>query len=96
MRGLGSNSLTQTDVYFSGHGKEFMDYLIAPFRTLGPKVLSLVGNHDLYFGGEGFISVLKALGQPGRYFSIETPHGRVACLDTALPAEKLRRNWGVY
>lgn len=83
------------DVYFSGHGKEFIDYLVAPFKAIGPRVLSLVGNHDLYFGGEGFISVLKALGQPGRYFSIETPHWRVACLDTALPAENLRRNWGL-
>jgi hypothetical protein len=83
------------DVYFAGHGDEFLKHLIAPFKSVCPRMLTLVGNHDLYFGGGGFISALKAIEQPGRYFSVETPHWRILCLDTALPAETLRRNSGL-
>lgn len=83
------------DIYFAGHGAEFLRHFLAPFRSAGPRVLTLVGNHDLYFGGEAFINALKDLQQPGRYFCVETPHWRVLCLDTALPAETLRRNSGL-
>jgi hypothetical protein len=82
------------DVYFAGNNKEFFENLLAPLQRVGPTVLTLIGNHDLYFGGEAFLNALDVLRQPGRYFCIENPHWRVACLDTALPAETLRRNSG--
>lgn len=82
------------DIYFAGGPAEMLKNFLAPFRKAGPQVFSLVGNHDLYFGGEAFTSVLEALSQPGRYFSIENQHWRIACLDTAVPAESVRRNSG--
>lgn len=82
------------DIYFAGSGEEMLHNFLAPFRSAGPEVLTLVGNHDLYFGGDAFIDVLKDLRQPGRYFCVETPHWRVACLDTALDARELLRNTG--
>jgi hypothetical protein len=82
------------DIYFAGSSGEMLKNFLAPFRHAGPRVFSLVGNHDLYFGGEAFISVLEDLLQPGRYFSIENQYWRIACLDTAVPAESLRRNSG--
>lgn len=83
------------DIYFAGQDSEFLRHFLAPFREVGPRVLTLVGNHDLYFGGNAFLSALKVLRQPGRYFCIENPHWRVACLDTALYAETLLRNYGL-
>lgn len=82
------------DIYFAGSGGEMLHNFLAPFRSAGPRVLTLVGNHDLYFGGEAFADTLKDLQQPGRYFCVETPHWRVACLDTALDARELLRNTG--
>jgi hypothetical protein len=82
------------DIYFSGGPGEMLKNFLAPFRQAGPRVFSLVGNHDLYFGGEAFTSVLEDLLQPGRYFCIENQYWRIACLDTAVPAETLRRNSG--
>lgn len=83
------------DVYFSGNDGEFMHHFLGPFMKVGPTVLTLLGNHDLYFGCDGFLSVLDILRhQPGRYFCVENPHWRIACLDTALPAEHLLRNSG--
>jgi hypothetical protein len=83
------------DIYFAGQGDEVLHHFLAPFRSAGPRVLTLAGNHDLYVGADAFLSALEVLHQPGRYFSIENPHWRVACLDTASPAETLRRNWGL-
>jgi len=83
------------DIYFSGNSGEILDNFIAPFRSVCPKVFTLPGNHDLYFGGDAFLSALEALKQPGRYFCVENTHWRIACLDTALPAETLRRNSGL-
>jgi hypothetical protein len=82
------------DIYFSGGHGEMLKNFLAPFRKAGPRVFSLVGNHDLYFGGEAFGSMLEDLMQPGRYFSVENQYWRIACLDTAVPAESLRRNSG--
>lgn len=82
------------DVYFAGNEKEFLKNFLAPFQKVGPTVLALVGNHDLYFGGEAFLDTLDVLRQPGRYFSVENSNWRVVCLDTALPDETLRRNSG--
>ena len=58
-----------------------------PFSRLtraGMRLFTLVGNHDLYYGGAGFDFALNMLQQPGRYFLIESPHWRIACLDTSL------------
>lgn len=82
------------DVYFAGNEKEFLKNFLAPFQKVGPRVLALVGNHDLYFGGEAFLDTLDVLRQPGRYFCVENLHWRVGCLDTALPDVTLRRNSG--
>lgn len=83
------------DVYFAGSGDEMLANFLGPFRSVGPKVLTLVGNHDLYFGADAFSEALNVLRQPGRYFCVENPHWRVACLDTALAAEHLLRNTGL-
>lgn len=82
------------DIYFSGHKGEFLEHFLAPFMNVGPRVLTLVGNHDLYMGADSFLHTLKVLHQPGRYFCIENPHWRIACLDTALPASSITRNAG--
>ena len=85
------------DVYFAGGDAAMLEHFLAPFgplRTEGARVLTLCGNHDLYYGAEGYSHALDALGQPGRYFLIETPHWRIACLDTALGAERILRNDG--
>lgn len=83
------------DIYFAGQGDEVLHHFLAPFKSAGPRVLTLAGNHDLYVGGDAFLSALEVLQQPGRYFCVENPHWRIACLDTALPAETLRRNSGL-
>lgn len=83
------------DTYFSGSAKEIFTNLLAPFSLIGPRVVTLVGNHDLYYGAEGFSAALDVLHQPGRYFSIEGPHFKIVCLDTSLAAESLRRNEGL-
>lgn len=82
------------DTYFAGKDTEFLHHLLGPFKSVGPRFLTLIGNHDLYLGGDGFLSVLTILEQPGRYFCVESPHWRIACLDTSLYAETLRRNFG--
>ncbi len=83
------------DVYFAGSGQEMLTNFLGPYMNIGPPVLTLLGNHDLYFGAEAYDEALKVLKQPGRYFVIENPHWRIACLDTALAAEKLLRNEGL-
>jgi hypothetical protein len=83
------------DVYFAGHPSEFLKNFLAPFMRVGPRVLTLVGNHDLYFGAEAFLSAMDILKQEGRYFSVENEYWKVICLDTALYAERLRRNSGL-
>lgn len=83
------------DIYFAGSRGEMLRNFLAPFQKAGPPVLTLVGNHDLYFGGDTFLDALDVLGQRGRYFEIENAHWRIACLDTALPAERMRRNSGL-
>jgi len=57
-------------------------------------VLTLCGNHDLYCGAEPFLSLIKTLRQPGRYFAIETPGWRIVCLDTSLASYSLLRGDG--
>lgn len=75
------------DTYFAGSELEFQRHLLMPFGELGIEMVTLCGNHDLYHGGAGYMFALTELGQPGRYFLIETPGWRIACLDTALAAE---------
>ncbi len=82
------------DVYFSGSGQEMLRNFLGPFSTIGAGVLTLVGNHDLYYGADGYSEALNVLRQPGRYFCIETPRWRLICLDTSLAAERLLRNEG--
>jgi hypothetical protein len=64
------------------------------FRNTGARLLTLCGNHDLYYHPEGFAAVVHDLGQPGRFFAVEAPRWRLACLDTSLAAEDFRRNAG--
>lgn len=82
------------DVYFSGSGHEMLRNFLGPFSAIGAGVLTLAGNHDLYYGVDGYAEALNVLRQPGRYFCIETPHWRVICLDTALASERTLRNEG--
>lgn len=82
------------DIYFAGGKSAALENFLAPFMDVGPKVLALVGNHDLYMGGEAFGYIIDVLRQPGRFFSIENDYWIVVCLDTALPAIDLFRNEG--
>lgn len=77
------------DTYYGGDEAEVLKNLLGPLSSLrnaGIQVFTLVGNHDVYYGADGFLAALKILNQPGRYFLIETPAWRIACLDTALSA----------
>jgi DNA repair exonuclease SbcCD nuclease subunit len=77
------------DVYFAGDVDEMALNFLSPFARLtkkGMKLFTLVGNHDLYYGGTSFIFAMEMLQQPGRYFRIDSPHWRIACLDTSLGA----------
>lgn len=82
------------DTYFAGSEEEMLKHFLVPFSPLKNdrvQVLTLCGNHDLYYGAAGYNAALSILGQPGRYFLIETPNWRVACLDTSLGAERILR-----
>jgi hypothetical protein len=85
------------DTYFGGSPAEVLSSLLDPLRDKlpGAEIASLCGNHDLYYGCGGYLSALKVLGQKGRYFAIESPSWRVACLDTTLAALGFRRNDGL-
>lgn len=74
------------DVYFAGSERDFFRHLLVPFDTLGIRLVTLCGNHDIYCGTAGYIGAMQLLQQPGRYFLVETPHWRIACLDTASAA----------
>lgn len=77
------------DTYYGGDEEEVLKNLLNPFsalRNAGIQVFTLVGNHDVYYGADGFLAALNILNQPGRYFLIKTPAWRIACLDTALGA----------
>ncbi len=82
------------DTYHGGSENEMLRHLLAPMaelaRKLGVAAYSLAGNHDLYDGPEGYLGVLSVLGQPGRYFAIETPGWRIACLYSATGDTSLR------
>jgi len=82
------------DVYFAGSKQEMLSNFLVPFKTIGPRVLTLAGNHDLYFGAESFIAALTLLRQPGRFFCIETPGWRVVGLDTSLASRQILRQEG--
>jgi hypothetical protein len=82
------------DTYFSGSPNEVFLSLVSPLKALGIRAVSLCGNHDLYFGAEGYDGALTALEQPGRYFVVDCPNWRIACLDTALASERTLRNDG--
>jgi hypothetical protein len=80
------------DIYFAGDFDEMAVNFLNPFSKLtkaGMRLVTLVGNHDLYYGGTSFIVAMNVLHQPGRYFLIETPNWRIACLDTSLAATNL-------
>jgi hypothetical protein len=77
------------DVYFAGDVNEMALNFLQPFSRLtkaGIRLFTLVGNHDLYYGGTSFVFAMNMLQQPGRYFLIESPYWRIACLDTSLGA----------
>jgi hypothetical protein len=83
------------DVYFSGGVEEMTRNFLNPFSRInsaGARLFTLLGNHDLYYGGEGYLFALNLLAQPGRYFLLTNPHWRIACLDTSLGAAKILGN----
>jgi hypothetical protein len=83
------------DIYFAGSGNEMLKNFLSPFMSVGPRVFTLLGNHDLYLGAEPYNDALNVLHQPGRFFCIENKYWRIACLDTSLAAERLLRNEGL-
>ncbi|WP_165231191.1 metallophosphoesterase family protein [Aquisphaera insulae] len=84
------------DTYFGGTPEEFLLSFLEPFRSrFTCPIVTLCGNHDLYYGCRGYLSALRVLGQKGRYFAIESPDWRIACLDTAFGALDFRMNDGV-
>jgi hypothetical protein len=86
------------DTYFGGSKAEVHSNLIVPLCRLrnrtGMRLLTLCGNHDLYYGPDGYADTLDVFGQEARYFELQTPHWRIACLDTSLAAERKFRNDG--
>src|SRR5215471_11117888 len=85
------------DVYRAADADAMKKHFLAPFSVFGfrgARVYTLLGNHDVYLGGEAYISALKALDQPGRYFCMETRNWQVACLDTTLFDTSPRRSNG--
>jgi DNA repair exonuclease SbcCD nuclease subunit len=69
------------DVYFAGDVEEMALNFLSPFSRLtkkGIRLFTLVGNHDLYYGGTSFVFAMDMLQQPGRYFRIDSPHWRIA------------------
>jgi hypothetical protein len=88
------------DTYHGGSEAEMFRHLVAPLqhcqhklaRNKRPALFSLCGNHDLYAGPDGFLGVLAAFDQPGRYFAIEAGPYRIACLDTTLADHGMRRH----
>ncbi|HEY1380041.1 MAG TPA: metallophosphoesterase [Gemmataceae bacterium] len=85
------------DVYFAGSTAEMYKNFVSPFgrvRNAGARLLAVCGNHDLFCHPEGFATVVRDLGQPGRFFAVESQNWRIACLDTALAAAGFLRNAG--
>jgi hypothetical protein len=69
-------------------------HLLVPFAEIEVPVVTLCGNHDLYHGPDGYLSALKVLKQPGRFFLIETPNWKIAALDTSFGSRRTFRNDG--
>jgi len=82
------------DTYFSAGEAEVLRHLLVPFSAINAPFVTLCGNHDLYHGPDGYLAALKILKQPGRYFSIKTPHWRIAALDTSFGSSRILRNDG--
>lgn len=86
------------DIYFSGTLDETVKHLIVPLRELSKSLnipsVSLCGNHDLYAGPAAYRTTVAVLDQPARYFAVEAPGWRIACLDTALASMEFLRNDG--
>jgi len=82
------------DVYFSAGEAEVLRHLLVPFSAIDARLVTLCGNHDLYHGPDGYLSALKVLKQPGRFFLIKTPHWRIAALDTSFGSARALRNDG--
>jgi hypothetical protein len=82
------------DIYFSAGEAEVLRHLLVPFSYIDAPLVTLCGNHDLYHGPNGYLAALKLLKQEGRYFLIETPHWRIAALDTSLGAARILRDDG--
>ena len=82
------------DTYHGGGEGEMLRHLVTPLsilsRRLSTRAFTLCGNHDLYAGPDGYISAISVLNQPGRFFAIETPGWRLACLDSTLGDTSLR------
>ncbi len=79
------------DTYFGGGASEVLKNLLMPFNCfrrekIPAKVVNVCGNHDLYYGPDGYVAALEMFHQPGRFFLVRTPHWRLAVLDTALEA----------
>lgn len=79
------------DIYFAGGKADVLEHFLSPFREAVPDVLALLGNHELYMGGESFCLLIDSLRQPGRYFAIENDTWCIACLDTSLPSTSISR-----
>jgi hypothetical protein len=82
------------DTYFSAGEAEVLRHLLVPFNVFEAPFFTLCGNHDLYHGTSGYLAALKILKQPGRYFLINTPHWRIAALDTSFGSARVLRNDG--
>jgi hypothetical protein len=74
------------DTYHAGSEAEMFRHLVVPLAELRQRleleIFSLCGNHDLYAGPDAYLGALSIFGQPGRFFAIETPSWRIACLDS--------------
>jgi 3',5'-cyclic AMP phosphodiesterase CpdA len=85
------------DTYFGGGSSEVLENFLVPFNCfrkeqVPAKVVSLCGNHDLYYGPAGYLAALEMFQQPARFFLVQTPHWRLAFLDTSLAAYSFRNH----
>jgi predicted phosphodiesterase len=88
------------DVYYSGTEHEFQNYFYNIWQpTLGiqkvnwgdklkgpttPITFTLVGNHDMYSGGQPYYTTIDMLGQPSSYFCLRNENWQFIALDTGL------------
>jgi predicted phosphodiesterase len=88
------------DVYYSGTDHEFQNYFYSIWQEMfglplvkwggkqngltKPATFTLVGNHDMYAGGQPYYTTIDMLGQPASYFCLRNKNWQFIAMDTGL------------